>query len=746
MKKINLKANVHTRKIAILSFSILILLSFARGSSRDPADWVNVFIGTQDGGNTTPAAHAPFGMISFGPTNLFGPNESDPYISRSGYVYTKDKIANFSLTHVSGWGCHGAQDIPFMPVTGDIEKNPVYNPAAYASSFSHANEEAGPGYYKVFLDDYDVQVNSAVSERASIMELSYSEKSSPKVVFMPTNCSNGITGAYLHVNTEKNEVEGYATSGGFCTRDPELYDYTVYFVAKFNKSITDFGGWNGLNNGIINTKTLSGDSIAAFVSFDSGEINTLEMRIGISFVSIENAYLNLEKELNNKNIANLQSETQMKWNKGLSKMKVETNDKDLKTQLYTALYHNMLHPNIFEDVNGEYRGFNDSVYVISKGRNKYVNFSNWDTYRTTAQLQGLLFPDRASDMIHSLYLDTKQGCPSGFPIWGYFNNESWVMNGYSGLPVVANLYAFGGRNIDLKSVKDRMIWAADNKYRRGEKYIQHGYVPDYESSHNYCVSMTIEYSIDDYSVAQMCKYAGDRAEYKRFLSRSDNIFNLFNEENGYLQRKTAAGEWVTPFDSSSKIGYNEGNAAQYTWNIPQNLPKLIEKIGGKEKTIERLDYFTSRILREGWNIEVPFYWPANQPSFIAPFVYNYAGAPEKARKLIRKTITSIFSNSPNGLPGNCDLGATSAMYLFQIAGMYPLEPGVPEFALTGSLVKKLAFQLDNGSKITIKTKKGDLDKNFIKSVKLNGKKHDSFEVNIENLIKNPSELDIEFVY
>lgn len=746
MKNIKLNANVHSHKISILLISMFILLRFASGSSKAPADWVNVFIGTQDGGNTTPAAHAPFGMISFGPTNLFGPNESDPYISRPGYEYTKDKIANFSLTHVSGWGCHGAQDIPFMPVTGDINKSPVYNPASYASGFSHENENAGPGYYNVFLDKYDIQVNSAVSERASIIELSNRENTVPKVVFMPTNCSNGITDAYLHVNTAKNEVEGYATSGGFCTRDPELYDYTVYFVAKFNKDITGHGGWNGSDNAIIKSNTFSGDSIAAFVAFDSGQTNNLEMRIGISFVSIENAYLNLEKELTNKDLAKLQSETEMKWNEGLSKMAIKTKDKDLKTQLYTALYHNLLHPNIFEDVNGEYRGFNDSVYVMEKGRNKYVNFSNWDTYRTTAQLQGLLFPERAADMIHSLYLDTKQGCPSGFPIWGYFNNESWVMNGYSGLPVVANLYAFGGRNVDLKTVKDRMIWAADNKYPRGDKYIKYGYVPDYKSPHNYSVSMTIEYSIDDYSVAQMCKYAGDNAEYQRFLSRSDNIFNLFNEENGYLQRKTAEGEWVTPFDSSSKIGFNEGNSAQYTWNIPHNLPKLIKKIGGKEKTIERLDYFTSRILRDGWNIEVPFYWPANQPSFIAPFVYTYAEAPEKARKLIRRSITSIFSNSPDGLPGNCDLGATSAMYLFQVAGMYPLKPGVPEFTLTGSLVEKLEFQLDNGSKITIKTEKEDLNKNHINTVKLNGKKHDSFNVNIENLVESPSDLNIEFVY
>ena len=470
------------------------------------------------------------------------------------------------------------------------------------------------------------------------------------------------------------------------------------------------------------------------------------MKTAISFVSIGNAQLNLRKETENKNIEQLKAETTEKWNAGLSKMKVETADSNMKAMLYTALYHNMLHPNIFDDVNGEYRGFNDFVYVIKKGRHKYVNFSNWDTYRSTAQLQGLLFPKEASDMIHSLYLDAREGCPSGIPIWGYFNNETWVMNGYSGLPLIANLYAFGGRNIALKKVKDKMVWAADHKYGRGDEYIKYGYVPDYDGPYNYSVSMTLEYATDDYAVSQMCKFAGDSANYHRFLKRSNGVFQLFNDKTGYLQRKTSHGKWVTPFDSSSDAGFNEGNAAQYTWDIPHNIPELIRRMGGNRKTVEKLDYFTSRILTKGWNVTVPFYWPSNQPSFLAPVIYNYAGAPEKAQALIRKSVTSIFRNSPDGLPGNDDLGATSAMFLFQAAGIYPVVPGKPEVTITGTTLNKIEFLLDNGSKITIDTKRDNPENEVIKTIKINGQVSNSYFVSLEDVITKRSELHIELDY
>jgi predicted alpha-1,2-mannosidase len=258
--------------------------------------------------------------------------------------------------------------------------------------------------------------------------------------------------------------------------------------------------------------------------------------------------------------------------------------------------------------------------------------------------------------------------------------------------------------------------------------------------------MTLEYAIDDFSVAQMCKYAGDSVNYHRFLNRSLGVFKLFNTKTGYLQRKDKEGNWVEPFDSASETGFNEGNAAQYTWNIPHALDELVEKMGGNKKTAERLDYFTSRILTDGWNVDVPFFWPANQPSFIAPFVYNYAGVPEKAQVLIRHSINTIFNNSPDGLPGNDDLGATSAMYLFEVAGVYPLIPGMPEFALTGCLADQIRFRLDNGGTLTIVSNRSNGSVATVKQIKINGKSSDSYFMKIDDLINNGKDITVEFFY
>ncbi len=328
-----------------------------------PADLVNVFIGTAAGGNTSPAAYAPFGMISCGPTNLFG--AGDEFSSRAGYWYSKDTIAWFSLTHVSGWGCNGALDIPFMPVTGIPEKNPVYHPAAFASAFSHKREKAGAGYYEVFLNDSRVKFSTAVSERACIVSMQFPEGKENALVFSPSSCANGVTASEINIDTSQNLLTGSATSGGFCSRNPALYDYTVYFAARFNRKVSAYGGWNNHKEAGQATN-ISGDSVAAWVAFGTGDTVPLEMKIAISFVSVENAKLNLEKETNGMDLASLKAQTTEKWNRGLAKMDAETSDTSLKIQLYTALYHNMLHPNIFEDVNGQYRGFNDSIYTISQ--------------------------------------------------------------------------------------------------------------------------------------------------------------------------------------------------------------------------------------------------------------------------------------------------------------------------------------------------------------------------------------------
>lgn len=725
---------------------ILIILSFNAGcaeQSPKPSEQVNLFIGTLERGNTVPSATAPFGMISCGPDNVFT-EITDEYSSRSGYNYAKDSIRAFSMTHVSGWGCHGALDIPVMPTTKSPVVSPVYNQRAYASKFSHDNESAEPGFYQVFLEDIKTNVQITASERSAILRFDYPVEQQANLIFSPTLAANGITGAEISIDAANNQITGWATSGGFCWRDPNDYDYTVYFAAQFNTSITSYGIWN--NQTIQpDVSFAKGDSIAAWVSFGEAGSEPVETHIAISFVSVENAKENLETELRGQSFVSVRKQTTQKWNNLLSKVELNSPAPDLEVIGYTALYHNLLHPNIFSDTNGEYRGFNDSIYTLPKGQNKYVNFSTWDTYRTTAYLQGLLVPDQASDMIESLYLDANQGNPAGLTIWGYFNNETRVMNGHGSVPLIANMYAMGARDIDLSKIKNEMIHTADNKYRNGGQYIRYGYVPERPEPQNYSVSQTLEYSIGDFGLAQMCLADGDQENYERYLSRSQSVFNLFNSETGYLQRKDSIGKWIFPFDKSEENGFNEGNSAQYTWNIPHDMPELVQKIGGSEKTIRRLDEFTSKILLDGWNVNKPYYWPGNEPGFVVPFVYTYAGAPEKTQSLIRKVVSEIFRNAPDGMPGDDDLGATSGMSLFFTLGMYPLKPGVPEFCLTGSLYKEVSIKLDNGSQINMTTT-GDPWSSPLKKIKVDGKILEEPFLNIAHIIEKTGKINIEYEY
>jgi len=291
----------------------------------------------------------------------------------------------------------------------------------------------------------------------------------------------------------------------------------------------------------------------------------------------------------------------------------------------------------------------------------------------------------------NLFIGTlERGNPAGLTIWGYFNNETWVMNGHSSVPLIANIHAMGARNIDLPRIRDVMIWTADNKYRQGDGYIRYGYVPDRSPPNNYCVSQTIEYSIADFGIAQVCLRAGDMKNHERFLVRSRSVFNKFNDDIGYLQRKDRDGNWV-------------------------------------------------------WPVDQPHYWPGNQPGFVVPFVYTYAGAHDKTQALIRHVSSTIFKNAPNGLPGDDDLGATSAMNLFFTLGMYPLKPGVPEFCLTGTLFDRVRIRLDNGSEIIAESTGNPLS-GPIRSIEVNGKRLEKPFLHIEEILEKAGRLYITYSY
>lgn len=730
-----------TKQIAILIAGALCISFFSNAQEKEPIEYVNHFIGTGEQGNLYPGSQAPFGMISISPNTIFDNYEDSK--ARSGYKYSQNEIYGFGMTHFSGVGCHAMQDLPFLPTTEELNTSPVYNKSAYKSKFSHDNENASPGYYAVELESYNTKVKFTTTQRASIGEINFPTGKEANMVFAPTNNANGISDGQFTIDKENNRITGSMSTGGFCWRDPTDRPYTVYFVAEFDAAIKDFGVWRGEDK-LEGKANITGPAIAAYINFKLDKSTTVKMRTSISYVSIENASANLQKEIPEWDFEKTHKEVALDWQHYLNKIELEGGTEDEKTMFYTAIYHNLLQANVFEDINGEYIGFDDKIHKIEKGRHKYVNFSLWDTYRTTAYLQAILDPKVASDMIHSMLLDAQQG--GSLPNWSMNNQEYGVMNGYSPFPFIANMYAMGARDFDLQAMKDMMKKVSTEYYSSREShgwyeidaYKEVGYVP--VDKHSYGSSMTLEYGIDDYAIAQICEAAGDSNAEEYYLKRSQNIFNLLNPENNLIQGRTSDGTFIDPFNKTTQTGFNEGNAAQYFWSVPHSIRKLIEKAGGADFVEDRLDSFISKI-ELGWAPDKPYYWLGNEPCFGAVYVYNYLQKPWKAQYNTRR-ITNIFQNSPDGMPGDDDAGAMSALYVFSTLGLYPYLPGEGGFTITGSLFKKTTIHLDNGNKIIIKARGAQTDAPYIQSMKRNGKISSSLWVDWADL-KDGAALEFE---
>lgn len=709
------------------------------GQDKQPVDYVNTFIGTGMSGNCYPGAQYPFGMISISPNTTY--EDYDNAYARSGYKYPRTEINGFGLTHYSGVGCHAMQDLQFLPVSGDLNVSPVNNKDSYKSTFSHLQEAASPGFYSVELPDYGVNVKFTTEKRSGIGEITYSGDQEAHIVLEPTNGANGIGDGLLTIDAERNRVTGWISTGGFCWRDPNDRPYKVYFVTEFDTEIKDFGIWKGQEKQI-RINSVSGNDIGGYITFDLSKGKTVKMKTAISYVNIYNALLNLETEIPAWDFDVVHRTARDQWIKRLDRITISGGTEDQKHIFYTSLYRNMLQANIFNDVNGEYIGFDDQIHVIEKGRNKYVNFSLWDTYRTTAYLQAILAPDAASDMIHSLLLDAQQG--GSFPNWSMNNIEYGVMNGYSPFPFIANMYAFGARNFDLQAVKDMMkkvsVKHIPCKGHHGwyhvDEYMNLGYIP--VDVHGYGTSMTQEYGIDDYSIAQICKAAGDKEASQYYLKRSQNVFNLFNPGTKLIQARKSDGSFLTPFNEVSQDGFNEGNATQYFWSVPHSISKLIEMAGGKKEVEKRLDRFSSKILT-GWAPEEPYYWVGNEPCFGAVYVYNYLQTPWKAQNTVRR-LTGYYENTPDGMPGDDDVGAMSALYVFSSIGLYPYRPGEGGLTITGPLFEKVQIKMDNGKTIILKGKGARTDAPYIQSLQVNGNPHSSLWIDWD-ILSAGSELD-----
>jgi predicted alpha-1,2-mannosidase len=726
-------------KKKLFHFIFFIAFCCTRIFAADLVQCVNPFIGTQVGsGNTYPGAQVPFGMISWSPQTVdFG-------WSPSGYSYSNDKINGFGLIHLSGAGCSVTCELPFTPCTGDLNISPATNRNVYSSAFSHTNEIATPGYYSVELSTWKIHFENTVKARSGIAHIDFPATAKADLILNPNADGVGLMDGAIFIDATNRTISGWAKSGNFCGIKGS--EYVVYFAAQFDRPFQTFGTWKNDEKNPGST-SVSGVGLASYLTFDCAKKQRVSMKVGISFVSIANAKLNMETEIPGWNFSAVKTAARKEWNDRLSRIQIKGGSREDTTIFYTALYHSLMLPSIFEDVNGQYIGMGNQIHTVSAGHHFLATFSGWDTYRTQAQLWGLLYPDAAGDFISSFLAMSRQTQfkgGGGLPLWSLYNDETLVMAGYPADPYIANAYAFGATNFDLATLKKVMVDSGKNQRWCGRnlnftwdhlpEYEQYGYYP--ADVTDYSVSKNVEYSVADFSIAQICEETGDMDNYNYFLKRSQNIFNLLNSEQGYLQRKNKDGNWVMPFDRFSGDGFMEGNSVQYTWTVPFNLKKLISMLGA-EKTEAELDELTAN-LATGYAYQSKFYDAGNEPCFGVMPVYNWLQKPWKAQEKMRTVMLNCFLNKPAGIPGDDDSGAMSAWYIFNALGMYPEIPGVGGVTILSPLFPKTVLHLPNGHRIVITAKNASRDAKYIQSMTVNGKVNSKLWLSVDGLQRGAS--------
>ena len=727
---------VLTGIILLIAVQILPERCFASGT--DWAGYVNPFIGTVRGsGSTYPGAQAPFGMLSFSP-------HTEKSNHGSGYDYTSDKINGFGLVHLSGVGCGATCELPFMPVTGSLMSSPVTDTNAYSSIYSHEKEKAYPGYYAVMLDRYKVGVELTAAVRSGMGQFQNAAGEDAHVVFNPTASANGLRDGQIDIDPEHRTISGWIKGGGFC--HVKTNDYVIYYTVIFDRPFMGYGVWQGDQKGA-GTTAVTGNKIAAYVSFDVADSQTVTMKTGISYVSLVNARQNLKKEIPGWDFQDVKTAARADWNDVLGKVQVEGGTVEEKTLFYTALYHSLLMPNVFEDVNGQYVGMDSQIYTAPSGHHIYSTFSGWDTYRTQAQLWGFLYPEAGSDLCQT-FLETARQTEfkggGGLPLWSMFNDETMIMAGYPAAPFIASAYAFGARDFDVEALTDVMIdsgrenrfWGRNNHvtWSHLEDYKRYGYYPD-DCGIGHAISQNVEYAVADFSIARMCRAVGDDENGQYFLKRSQSIFNLLHPSEKYLWARLKDGTWKEDFDPFTGAGCQEGTSTHYTWGIPHNLKRLIGDIGGERVAEERLDRLMSKIAM-GYDYGNPHYLAGNEPCFGVVPVYNWIGRPWKAQAQMRRVMDASFSNDAKGIPGDDDSGAMSAWYVFAALGLYPEIPGVGGFAVTGPLFPKVTLNLQDGRQVIMNAKNAGQAAPYIQTMSLNGEPCQQTWLTVEQLTGN----------
>ncbi len=697
------------------------------------ADYINPFIGTSGSGwlagDTFPGADRPFGMLQWSPDT--------PSNIPGGYRYADSTIKGFSLDHFSGRGCTYLGDIPFMPVPGDVTESPVADPAAFRSTFSHANEAASPGYYGVTLDS-GTTVELTTTLRTGIGRFTFNTGSDTNSIIINIGGSvNGVPDGAIAI--DGNEVTGWAETTIGCPSSGQHSAYIVYFAAEVDQPAATWGTWTGTTLRPGSTSASGGQS-GAYLTFDTSANPVVTVKTAISFVSISNAQQNLQAENPGWDFDAVAQAARADWENHLSVIQVDGSSEADKQVFYTALYHTMFHPNIFDDVNGQYLGFDGAVHTVAAGHHQYENIPGWDQYRSESQLLAFLEPDVASDIVQSYLNDAAQG-GGGLPRWEQANHNSDGMVG-DGPPIyIANAYAFGATDFDTSAALTAMLnnagvpgTVSDGQTVRTNlsEYLANGYIG--QDHNGASASYTLEYASSDFAVSQFAFALGDNADAQTFLTHALNWKNLFDPDTGYITPRSSDGTFIA-IDPSSNTGFTEGSQAQYNWLVPFDQRGLFDAMGGNDATVSRLDTFFT-LLNDTPNSIYAFM--GNEPCEETPWTYDFASAPWKTQEVVRRIQTQLFTTLPNGIPGNDDAGALSSWYVWSALGLYPDIPGTGGFVIGSPLFSSITVNLEGGQTLQINAPNAGDGNPYVQNMQINGVANTRLWLPVDGILNNSS--------
>lgn len=737
--------NISTYFKAVLSITILSLFfsctkdEHAQAKLQNLTQYVDPYIGSGEHGHVFVGANVPFGMVQLGPTNI-----SEGWDWVSGYHFSDSTIWAFTHTHLSGTGIGDLLDIGFMPVIGDVKLgkgSPNNLESGMYSLFKRDTEVTKAGYYAVHLDRYNIDVELTTTKRVGFHKYTFPKSDQAKVIIdlkTKLNWDEPIE-TYL-IQENDSTISGYRFSKGWADNQK------VFFHAIFSKPMNGFLVSES-DEDIQEAKELKAKGVFGQALFDMEDKEELYIKVALSPTSIANAKLNMQAELTGWDFEKTKKDADQAWNEELNKIQIETTDHTTQRVFYTALYHTMIAPSVFCDVNGDYYGADKQMHQ-NPGFTNYTTFSLWDTYRAAHPLMTLIHPEKMSDIVNTMLNIYKQ--QGRLPVWHLMGCETDCMVGNSGVPVVADALLKGYTGFDQELAYEAIKNSMMGDERGLDLYKKYKYIP-YDKQDE-ALSYAMEYAIDDWAVAQVAKMKGYTDDYEYFMDRSKAYKYYFDKETGFVRGLDSEGQFrpdLDPFKSVHRANdYTEGNAWQYTWLVPHDIEGLVEAFGSKEKLITKLDslFVVQGDLGDNASPDISGligqYAHGNEPSHHVIYFYTMLGQPYKTAKLARQVLTELYSDKPEGLSGNEDVGQMSAWYVLSALGMYQVEPAGGRYFFGSPIVDEAVIKLNDNKNFIIKAVNNSAENIYIQQVRWNGKDYNKSYINFNDLIEGGT---LEFI-